>query len=52
MDPGYARGNSAPNRAMVANNQPNQSTQMRTASRPANRGQVNNNNQPSRPIQW
>jgi hypothetical protein len=45
--------NNGGNRAMVAQNtRPAQSQQMRAASRPVNRGQVNSNGQPTRPIQW
>jgi hypothetical protein len=45
--------NNGGNRAMVAQNtRPTQSQQMRVASRPVNRGQVNSNGQPTRPIQW
>jgi hypothetical protein len=56
---GYAaaapvRSNGA-NRQMVAQNSrpaQSQSQSVRTASRPVNRGQVNSNAQPARPIQW
>jgi hypothetical protein len=45
--------NHGANRSMVAQNGwSGQSQPVRAASRPANRAQVNPNNQPSRPIQW
>jgi hypothetical protein len=49
---GSARNNSMKRAPIAQNGRSAQSQPVRTASRPVNRGQVNPNGQPVRPIQW